>query len=214
MEIISFDNICLSYRAKTVFERFSLHVGKGDKVALLGKSGSGKTSLFDMLLGFAVPESGDILFDRERVNARTAWDVRRKIAFVDQDVSIAEGNALDWIRSLFTYKVNSHISEYEETMHGLFEYFELEKDRIDKDITELSGGERQRLALIGAILLGRKVFLLDEITSALDQHLKSRTVDLMIKNKEWTVLVISHDHVWIDNPEVKVFDIKRQEWKR
>ena len=212
--MINFNKIQLSYNNKKIFEQLSFSIGKGEKVAILGKSGLGKSSLFRLILGFVKSEEGAVLFDDVPVDERTAWDIRRKIAFVDQDASIGEGKAINWMRSVFDFKVNSSGGFPQTEMEQLLEYFEMSRDELDKNIEELSGGERQRLAIVTSILLKRKVFLFDEITSALDAHLKEKTVDFFTRNKEWTVIVISHDPVWLNHPQVKVFDLKENRWKQ
>ncbi len=98
-------------------------------------------------------------------------------------------------------------------MQELLQVFELDKEVINKDIEELSGGERQRLAIVIAVLLRGDVFLLDEITSALDKHLKKKVVDFFVAREEWTCLVISHDPAWLENPAVQVFIMEEGKWK-
>ncbi|MBU1086930.1 MAG: ATP-binding cassette domain-containing protein [Candidatus Omnitrophica bacterium] len=212
--MINFKKINLIYNQKKVIEQLSLNIEKGDKVAILGKSGLGKSSLFYLLLGFIAEYKGEIHFNNIPVNQKTVWDIRKQIAFIDQDVSLGQGKAIDWITSVFAFRANAEQAFRQKQMEELLEYFELSKDDLDKDTQELSGGERQRLAIITAILLNRKVFLFDEITSALDAHLKQKTVDFFIKNKEWTVIAISHDSVWLKNPKVKVFDLEAKSWQQ
>jgi len=212
--VISFKQIDLVYNDKKIIEQLSLDINKGDKIAILGKSGVGKSSLFYLLLGFVASYNGEVYFNNILIDGKTVWDVRKQIAFIDQDVSLGQGKAIDWIKLAFDFKCNFLQYFPEKEMDDLLEYFELSKDTLDKNIEELSGGERQRLAIITAILLNRKVFLFDEITSALDKHLKQKTVDFFIKHKEWTVIVISHDSVWLNHPKVKVFDLKEKKWRQ
>ena len=95
----------------------------------------------------------------------------------------------------------------------LLGYFEFNEDIVDKNIEDLSGGERQRLAIVISVLLGRDVFFLDEVTSALDKHLKKKVVDYFVKRKDWTSLVVSHEPLWLENPAVKVFSLEERKWK-
>ncbi len=208
--MISFKKIDLVYNHKKIIEKLSLDINKGDKIAILGKSGLGKSSLFNLILGFTQAQKGEVCFNNISINEKTVWDVRKQIAFIDQDVSLGQGKAIDWIKSVFDLKCNFLQDFPQKEMDDLLEYFELSNDALDKNIEELSGGERQRIAIIAAVLLNRKIFLFDEITSALDVHLKQKTVDFFAKNKEWTVLVISHDSVWLNHPEVKVFDLNQE----
>lgn len=210
--MITLDNISLDYNEKHIFDHLYLNIEKGSKVVITGKSGLGKSSLFNLILGFAVPQQGRIIFDRVVVDSTTVWNVRQKIAFVDQDTSIGPGKTLDWLRRVFHFKANVSNGWPEKHIAELLAYFELGQDELQKNIADLSGGERQRVAIITSILLGRDIFLLDEITSALDAHLKEKTVDFFLHHDQWTVVTISHDSVWRARPEVRVFDLEEQSW--
>ncbi|MHA1575472.1 MAG: ABC transporter ATP-binding protein [Alphaproteobacteria bacterium] len=210
--MIEFKNIHLQYNGKEILKGLSFEVKSGEKVAVIGKSGSGKSSLFQMALGFVIPVHGEIFFNGFKVDEKSCWNIRKKVACIDQDVSIGIGD----IRSLFDFiskiKVNSHLDFSKKKIDKLLDFFELETGTFDKNIEELSGGERQRLAIIISVLLERKIFFLDEITSALDKNLKKKVADFFIEKKEWTTLIISHDPVWVENPAVKVFDLEEGKW--
>lgn len=212
--MINFREVDLSYNNKKIFKQLSLKVEKGDKVAILGKSGVGKSSLFHLILGFANPQKGEVFFEDVRIDEKTVWDIRKKIAFVDQDVSIGEGKSINWIKSVFDLQANYTKDFPLKEMKQLFDYFELSEDELDKNIEDLSGGERQRLAIIASILLKREIFLFDEITSALDSKLKGKVVDYFTQHKQWTVVVISHDSAWLNHRQVKVFNLKEKVWEQ
>lgn len=212
--MIKFSNIDLAYNGKPVFNDLSLEVKTGEKVVFLGKSGSGKSSLFYLLLGFVPAGSGQIFFDGVTVDEDTVWDVRSKVAYVDQDVSVGDGRVSDWIDFVSGLKINRSNGFEKDKVRELLDTFELDDDVLAKDVIELSGGERQRLAIIVAVLLGRKVFLLDEVTSSLDKHLKEKVAGFFLGRDDWTVIVISHDHVWLDDPSVRIFDLGGGRWKQ
>ena len=212
--MINFENINLSYNGKEVITNLSLTIKQGEKVVVTGKSGSGKSSLLAMILGFAEPNKGEITFDGTLIDDKTIWDIRKKIAYVDQDVNLGAGKLPALLDTISKLKINSHLNFSKQKLNELLEYFEFNGDIINKNVEELSGGERQRLAIIIAILLERKIFLLDEITSALDKHLKKIVAEYFIDKKDSTCLIVSHDYVWIDNPSVKVFDLETKTWKQ
>ena len=212
--MIEFDNVVLNFNGKMVFSNLSFEVGQGDKVVVLGKSGLGKSSFFSLILGFVQPDGGKVLFDGVCVDEESVWDVRRKVSFIDQDVSVGVGRVSDWIAFVSGFRSNSSADFGEKKVEELMDFFEMGHDLLDKDVSELSGGERQRVAIVVSVLLGRKVFLLDEVTSALDKNLKEKVAELVVREKDWTVIVVSHDDVWLNNPSVKIFDLEVGKWGR
>ncbi|MGL5545200.1 MAG: ATP-binding cassette domain-containing protein, partial [Cetobacterium sp.] len=97
------------------------------------------------------------------------------------------------ITTIFNYKLNSKIKLDYKNLFEHFNLFSLEKDVLNKNINELSGGEKQRLAFIITILLDREVWILDEITSSLDQDMKEKVTQYIL-NSDKTVILVSHDN--------------------
>lgn len=212
--MIKYEKIKLDFNSKTIFNDFSCQIANGEKAVLLGRSGLGKSSLFGLILGFIQPQEGKVFFDGTPVDEHSIWQIRQKIAFVDQDVSIGDYKVSEWFSFVAGIKSNHSLNFSEKRISELMDFFELSRDLLDKDISDLSGGERQRMAIAVSVLLERNVFLLDEVTSALDKDLKRKTADFFIERKDWTVVSISHDAVWLDNPHVKVFDLEKKTWKQ
>jgi putative ABC transport system ATP-binding protein len=210
--MIQFDHINLQYDSKILFRDLSWHIPKGHKVILSGKSGIGKTSLMHLVLGYLPVPSGTVTVNGQAVTAKTIWAIRKQIAYVDQDVSLPAVRAMDWIHTVFDYRANQAIGLDTMKMHHLREYLELEERDLNKNTKDLSGGERQRLGLLVAMLLRRDIFLLDEPTSALDADLKKKVVDYVMQQSAWTALIITHDAVWLDHPQTRIFDLKEGTW--
>ncbi|MDD3078506.1 MAG: ATP-binding cassette domain-containing protein [Paludibacter sp.] len=192
--MIQFDKVCKHFSQDFILNNFCYEVAKGDKVLITGRSGIGKTTLFRLILGFETPDSGTISFDNEVINEKTVWNVRRKIAYVGQETTIGQGKVENFFKETLSLKSNIPIkSTALHNVDELFALFYLTKDMLQKNIEDLSGGERQRVAIINAILLQRKVFLLDEFTSALDSELKNIVATYFFNQPEYTVMAISHD---------------------
>jgi putative ABC transport system ATP-binding protein len=83
-----------------------------------------------------------------------------------------------------------------EKLRVFMRELELEYDILDKNFQELSGGEKQRIGILITLLLNRDIYLLDEITSALDVNLKKKVADYFLAREDWIILVISHDREW------------------
>lgn len=208
--MISFENIHLSFNGKNVIQNLSLEINPGDKVVISGKSGSGKSSLLSLVLGFTRPDSGEVLFDGIPVDEKTVWDVRKQVAYIDQDVSLGTGTVhglLDFVSEL---KANTH-SVF--NVNELMEFFLLDIDLLQKNVKELSGGERQRMAIVISVLLNRDIYFLDEVTASLDKHLKKKVADYFLSREDYTCVIVSHDPVWLNNSVVRVFDFEEKKWK-
>jgi len=196
MKFIDLQNICLTYENKVLFDHFNLAIEKGDKVLITGKSGAGKSSLIKILLGFRNYDSGHVQIIDKKLKDSDFTDFRTLYAYVNQDVTVRQGKVINFLKSLSAYKNNDFMLEGEYGLRqDLMNMFEFDKNLLYKNTEQLSGGERQRLGIIIAIMLNRPVYLLDEITSALDYELKEVTANYFADCKE-TVISISHDRAW------------------
>jgi len=204
-EIIKYENIGKFFGSKKVISDFSIRILRGRKILLRGKSGTGKSTLFKMLLGFEKPSEGSLYYRGKPVNSQVAWEIRKEVSYVSQDTDLGQGPVKDLLDEIFTYLPNRE-KRSPEKLNTLMKEFELEKDILNKNFENLSGGEKQRIGILIALMLGRDIFLLDEATSALDSELKKRVVDHFLKHEDWTLFVISHDKEW-ERDEVEIVEI-------
>jgi ATP-binding cassette subfamily B protein len=174
----------------------SFHVAPGESVAIVGPSGAGKTTLFQLLMRFYDPQSGAILLDGSDIRALAIEDVRRQIALVPQDsvifgISVAENIAYG----------AEHASDAEiraaAAEAGADEFIRVLPEGYDTRLGErgstLSGGQRQRLAIARAIIRDAPILLLDEATSSLDaesESLVQSALERLMRGR--TTLVIAH----------------------
>ncbi len=209
-EIIKYENIGKFFGSKKVISDFSIRILRGRKILLRGKSGTGKSTLFKMLMGFEKPSESSLYYRGKPVNSQVAWEIRKEVSYVSQDTDLGQGPVKDLLDEIFTYLPNRE-KRSPERLNTLMKEFELEKDTLDKNFENLSGGEKQRIGILIALMLGRDIFLLDEATSALDSELKKRVVDHFLKREDWTLFVISHDKEW-ERDEVEIVEIGKDEF--
>lgn len=192
MSLIDFSKIHLRYGEKKIFKDFSLSIDEGEKVLITGKSGNGKSTLLRILLGFANFDSGALFVRDKLVTPADYAEIRKLFAYVNQDVTLRPGNTRLVLGEIAKFSGNTYDGGFDEE---LAERFEFDLELLDKDTEELSGGERQRLGIILSIMLDREIFLLDEVTSALDEGLKRKVADYFAASDK-TVISISHDREW------------------
>ncbi|MBE2984053.1 ATP-binding cassette domain-containing protein [Campylobacter sp. RM9344] len=167
----------------------NLNIQKGEFVALYGKSGSGKTTILRMLAGFETPDSGFI-----KVGGRTFFDgdinlaaQKRNIGFLFQDYALFDN--MNVVKNLLFAK-NDHA-----LASKLLEICEL-KGLENASISSLSGGQKQRVALARAVMREPEILLLDEPLSALDNDMRVKLQDYLLKFHEefgMSVVLVSHD---------------------
>ncbi|MGE5365365.1 MAG: ATP-binding cassette domain-containing protein [Bacteroidota bacterium] len=205
--MIKFENVSLRSADRFILRSLSLEIGEGERVIFAGRSGIGKTSVFRLLLGFSTPSEGSIYFRGRHLDNKTLWQFRQSSAYVSQDLNIGTGSVQQLLDTIFSFHVNSRI-EYKNELAGLLEYFELPSDVNVRMISELSGGEKQRVAVIIALLLRRKIYLLDEITSALDEKMKKKTIDYIFSRPGNTILYISHDTYMPEDAGIRIVNLE------
>lgn len=193
-EAVTFRDVRLTYGAQTVLSGFGLTVERGDKVLIYGDSGTGKSSVLRMILGFVVPDEGAVIVNGEHLTPAVAWAVRREAAYVPQATDLGDGTGeqtFDWIRH-----VRANRGKTSPLSADVEAQLRIEPGVLSKRLADLSGGELQRVALAAALTLNRSLFLLDEPTASLDGGLKEAVVNLFASRVDWTVIAVSHDPVW------------------
>lgn len=210
MSVIRFENISVKFNDSYLLENLNFTVERGDKVLIYGESGIGKTTVFRLLLGFEQPAAGTIYVGNKKLDACSAWDLRKNVAYVSQDLDIGSGTVLQVIRGTLSFKVNSSIIVDEKKIEKYLEFFRMKSNILHEPYEKLSGGEKQRIAMVIALLLERSIFFLDEVTSSLDEELKEKVIQYFMQNSNWTVLSISHDRDWLKTPGAKIIPIPQK----
>jgi len=190
---IEISRLTVRFGEKVPFQDLSLTVERGERVVLTGESGRGKSTLLKCLMGFTLPESGEILIEGTPLNGETVWRLRSRVAYVPQEPELGGGTLRQWFEQPFTFKANSHLKGNLSRLPALLERLSLNPSLLDAGSDTLSGGEKQRAALLAALLLDRGILFLDETTSALDPKNSLAVVNLLKNRKGLTLLGISHD---------------------
>jgi ATP-binding cassette, subfamily B, bacterial len=195
---IMFNKVAFSHDGDNdpLFEDFSLTIKPGEKVGLVGHSGSGKTTFTRLLLRFSDIQGGEILIDGQNIAHVTQDDLRRAIAYVPQEPllfhrsikeNIAYGQPEATIASIKAVAKLAHAGEFIDKLPDGYNTLVGERG------VKLSGGQRQRVAIARAMLKNAPILLLDEATSALDSESEVLIQDALWKLMEGrTAIVIAH----------------------
>ena len=195
---IDFENVDFSYGKYDIFKNFNLSIARGEKVAIVGHSGAGKTSLIKILLRYFDPQKGSVKIDDIKLEDLSQEVLRENISLIPQDISLFH-------RSI---RENLQFANYKASKEQIIEA--CKEAQIHQDIMQMSdaydtivgergvkisGGQRQRIAIARAILKDAPILILDEATSSLDSYnekLIQKSLNILIEGKKKTVIAIAH----------------------
>lgn len=196
---IEFKNVVFSYPSRpdfTVLKDVNFRVKPGETVALVGSSGSGKTTIASLVLRFYDPSSGSVIIDGIDTRTISLTELRKQIALVPQDVILFAGTIKD---NIAYGKPNATDAEIEEAARkaNALDFVTSFPDKFNTLVGErgiqLSGGQRQRIAIARAVLKNPSILILDEATSSLDsesERLVQEALDKLMVGR--TSIVIAH----------------------
>lgn len=222
--LIEFRNVTFSYPNETtpIFKNLSFTINPGEKVAFIGKIGSGKTTVFKLLLGLYVPDEGSILIDNIDINQIDPADLRKNFGYVAQEVALFRGTVKSNIVARAPYADDGAILRAAK-IGGVDEFVQYHPKGFDMPVRErgegISGGQRQSIGIARAFLLNSPIMLLDEPGHSMDDASISRLIDTIIAvTKEKTLLLSTHDTrmlrmvnriIVLDRGEIVIDDIKQ-----
>ena len=195
IESAEFKNVDFKYsRNDFNIKNFNLSLKMGDKIGIVGSSGGGKSTLFDLLTLLYYPQNGEIMVNSENINELNVQSLRSRIAVVTQDVSLFN----DTIKNNIIYpdiRCNKDINRIIKSV-SLNEFIGRLPDGLNTMVGEngdlLSEGEKQRIAIADAIAKDSDVILLDEFTSALDTATEKNILNEIMKMDDKIIMMISH----------------------
>ena len=196
---IEFKNVTFSYKKikKPVLKNINLQIQSGEKIALVGKSGGGKTSLVNLIPRFYDLDSGSILIDKTNITDIKLSDLRHHLSLVSQDTILFNDTIYNNIAYGSLKTIDSKKVKQAAKAANALEFINQLPDGFNHKIGDrgvrLSGGQKQRIAIARAILKNAPILLLDEATSALDsesENLVQHALDNLMNGR--TTIVIAH----------------------
>jgi len=202
---ISFKNICFAYekdKKNALIENIDLTMRRGQKIAIIGPTGSGKSTFLDLLLGMIAPDSGEIMMDQEVLSKENLHSYRRNFSYVPQKIFFLEdtlqenivfgsNQELD-IDKLDQAILNASLHELiDDLPHGL-------QTNISDSNQMVSGGQKQCIGIARALYRGGDILILDEATSGMDQALEKKIYEAVFNSQFKTFISVTHKSSLLD----------------
>lgn len=182
----------MSFGQKHVFSGADFVIGKGDKIALVGRNGEGKTTLAKMIVGLLAPTEGEI---RIGANVNIGYYAQNQEDLMNGDLTVYD--TLDRVA----------VGDIRTRLRDILGAFLFRGEDVDKKVKVLSGGERSRLALASLMLEPHNLLVLDEPTNHMDMRSKDILKNALLKY-DGTVIVVSHDREFLDGMVQKVYEFR------
>jgi ABC-type bacteriocin/lantibiotic exporter with double-glycine peptidase domain len=170
ISVIEFRNVSVSLGGRDILKNLNLKISRGEKVAIVGDNGSGKTTIINLLLRLYEPTEGEILMDGIPISDFNIEDYRQKFSVVSQDIHLFKGTVKDNItfddKADVAFNKDERLKFCAETIESWDKNYETQ---VGSEGTKLSGGERQKIALLRALNRKSEILVLDEPTSNYDK---------------------------------------------
>lgn len=203
--IIRFDQVSVTAHEKVILSNVSFALFQGEKAALYGKSGSGKSSVLRTLLGLHPLQSGNVYFQEKPLTSASIQTIRNCAAYIGQEPVLGAESVREALLLPFQFKAHREHQPTEAQLLEVLQRLQLPPDILNQQSSRISGGEKQRIALARGLLLGKTLYLLDEVTSALDTESKQAVFDVF-SNPLLTVLSVAHDPEWLERCSI-IFEL-------
>lgn len=195
--IIKLENVSKFYKDSNFnLQNISFEINSGDVIGIIGKNGTGKSTILKMITGLVDIDSGQILYKDKNINNMSEQELRemrKNVSYIFQNFNLLEGETVYYHLSL-VYKLRKQKID-DTSINNILKFMNIEKF---KNVTcrNLSGGQQQKVAIAMSILQNPEVLLCDEISSALDVNSEKEIYDLLIKlknNYNISLIIISHN---------------------
>lgn len=208
---IYLNNISFSYSKNNVLKNINLKLNIGEKIAIIGKTGSGKTTLINIILGLLRPSLGKYFIDSKKLKENE--DIYSNFSFVPQNIYLVQGSVKqNIIFSNLNNKSDQKLLKKSIQLSQLESFVKSSKKGIKRQVGErglfLSGGQLQRVGIARGIYANRDILILDESTSSLDNYTEKKIIDSLFRlYKNKTIIFITHKENLIKRFD-KVFLLK------
>jgi ABC-type multidrug transport system fused ATPase/permease subunit len=202
---IQFIHVQFRYGDKMIFNDLNLTIESCKKVCIIGKSGSGKSTIVKLLMSYYPVSSGMILIDGQNINDFNVNSIRKNISYIHQSIVLFNKSVYDNI--VYGVSSSGSVPTYDQVQAfivsmNLQNVFGGLKDGLNTQVgvngDKLSGGQKQIVFILREILSDKKIIVLDEPTSALDPENKQIVLDFIRNIKNKTIIVITHDYSFLD----------------
>jgi ABC transporter fused permease/ATP-binding protein len=209
---IKFNEVFFSYPSRkdfNILKNFNLEINQGEKIAIVGSSGSGKSTILQLLLRFYDVDRGSISLNSQDIRNLSFSDLRKNFSYISQDCFIFSGTILEniaYVDKSITPEVIERIIEENSSLHFIKNLPLGINNFVGEKGIKLSGGERQRIAIARAIIKDSPILLLDEATSALDNENEKYINQAMLDfARDKTIITIAHKLSSIINADKIIF---------
>lgn len=206
--MLEFKNVSLSFSQQVIFQNLNFEINAGELVAILGASGTGKSSLFKLLISELKPTLGKILVDTFSLGDLSFSSIqqyRRQIGIIFQDYRLLPQKTI-FENIAFALEVCGELEKIKKKVPELLNLVGL-SNKSNAFPRELSGGEKQRVSIARALVHDPKILIADEATGNLDPKNSREIADLFLKlhkEKDLTILFATHDPILVKklNPRI------------
>ena len=191
---IQLNNISFSYDTISIIKNINLTIKKGQKIAISGESGIGKTTLLNIIIGLYQPTAGEMLIDKTPLTNNNIGTWRQKIGYIPQDIYLFDGTVAENVTLGREFDENKLVKVLKSA--NIYDFL-LTKNGINTKVGEggikFSGGQMQRIAIARALYGNPEILALDEATSALDKETEDRILkEIFDINKDKTLIIVTH----------------------
>jgi ABC-type multidrug transport system fused ATPase/permease subunit len=213
---IQIKNLYFKYNKDLVLKNINLTIFKNEKIAIVGPTGCGKTTLISLIAGFYDHFSGEILYDNYNINNISSSSLYNLIGLINQDLNIFDTTILENLR-LYNKDISEELiysSLDELNLNGFFDSFNNKLNtKISENSTNISYGQKQIISILRTLLFKKDIIIFDEATSSVDpfsEHKIQNSLDKLFKNR--TAIIIAHrlstivnadKIIYMENGEIK-----------